>query len=357
MTRLSGSTRRRGATLLVVTLLLSTLLLLAALVIDGARMLMYRDQLRNLADAAVLSAAADLARFRARETATSRVFALRPHHPLLGGDLGTILDQDIVGGRWNPQDRSFLETPWSEAAAVRVRASHTAEWTLGVLAGVTTQSLQRTAIAAVGSQRRSSCMRPMAIPYAALLLRLGRDPTNLAYNLTSDDVRLLAIPAPEVMYNLAQGGNASVPGSFGWIELPPIVSSNKNVHMANQIRPGCVTDPVSVGDTLIAFSGNMSANEVVSALRELCPTVPESNSMLRQCMPAPTVQLPIYDFATGTGTGVRYRVRYIGAFTLRSMDFSGSNSRVGGDLTTLMASTPGGFSPEAGPVRLGGMVQ
>lgn len=347
---------RRGATLVFVVLLITILIMITGMAVDLARMLTYREQLRNLADAAVLSAATDLARFASYETATTRARALRSHNPLLGGSLGTIGSGDIEGGRWDISSGVFTSSPWSEAGAVRVRASHTDDWTLSRVFGVETQELGRTAIAVVGSQTVSTCLKPLVVPYASLLLRVGQSPGDLAYALTVDDIRLLTAPGTQVTFDLAQGSSASIPGTFGWVELPPIVSSNKNIHMANQLRPGCVNDPVTHGDILTAFSGNMSSNEIQTALRELCPTVPESTNMARQCIPAPTVQLPLYDQTTGTGSGALYRVRYIGAMTLRSIDMSGSNSRLTGELTSITATTPRGFSPAPGPIRMAGLV-
>jgi len=345
--------RRRGAVLIVIVLLVPVLVLVAALVVEVGRLLQYRQQLRNLADASALSAAIDLAQYNAESISIDRVNALRPHHRLLTGELASIGPGDVEGGRWSGL---FTPSSWGSASAVRVRVTHTPEWTLARLVSESAPTLSQTAIGLVGSQSSSRCLRPIAIPYASLLVRVGRAASDLSHVLTADDVRVLVDPSLETTFDVAQGGDAAAPGSFGWVELPPRVTSNKNNHMASQIRLGCENDPVRVGDILPAFSGNMNSSVIVDALRELCPTQPASQSLSRRCLPAPTVQLPIYDQTTGIGINVQYRVRYIGVFTLRGLEFTDTASRLSGELTTLAASTAGSFSPVPGPVRKGGLI-
>lgn len=340
---------------MLVAAVLTVLFVLVALAVDVARMRIYRDQLRQLTESAALSAGTDLKLYHTQAVATASALAMRPQNPLMGRDLGTMAAADVEPGRWDAGARSFVQTAWGSASAVRVRASHLATWILGRVMGRSTQLVTATSVVAIGSQRSSRCLRPIAVPYASLLMRVGQSAANLTYRLTAEDVRTLLDPATTVTFSLSQGSGADVPGAFGWLELPPS-SSNKNQQMANQLRLQCVADQVSVGQIITSFTGNMNADVIMDALRALCPTVPTSTSMARTCAPVPTIFVPIFDQVVGTGTSAQYRMRYVGALELRWIDFSGSNSRLGGNLTTLAAPEFGGFSTEPGPVRMAGLV-
>ncbi len=348
----------------MVAIMSTAIFMFAGIGIDFARMFTYANQLKVLTDAAALSAITDLKAGQSEANARGRAIALREKNRVDGNGMATIADADVEPGVWTfgsgCSPACFTPSDWVDARAVRVTARYDASWILARIFGATTRSLTQRSVAALGGQVASSCLKPFAIPYGALLTRVGRLPTDLGHTLTAAEVAMLeSNPAP-IWFDMNVGGAANIPGQFGWVGFPPGIGNNKNAYLGSVIPPGCQASPAAVGNILPAINGSM--NSVTSELGQLCPGTGDSRE--RICTPAPSFEVPIYDLAVSTGnndnvggTKVGYRVKYIGAFTLTETDLKGSNSRIRGRLTSLNGGSSGGFSSFPGPVQTAALVQ
>lgn len=379
---------RRGATIVLVAVCMSLLLGIAALAIDFGRMYMLRTELKVATDAAALSAGRDLrsdsslaaARDHARDVAKSNLIGAK--------DTINVPGDSIIPGTWDFTTKTFTAGNWASATAVRVTGSYTASWMLAKIFGVTTRSLSTTSISALGAASTQNCMKPWAIPYAAVLSAIGQDPTNLSYKLTQADITRLENNRTPINITEATVVSSSVPGNFGWTHFPN-ASSNNNGQPAERAEAvgGCVSDGVSVGDSLPSSQGNTNASVVQAAMYTLCGTTSNGGgngngngngggngngngngngggngngnngtpTSATNCTVDP-VYVPIYGVGGGSGNNGYFIIQYVGAFKLTGYDFGTTPAKITGYLTSV-GGQGGGFKPTLGIVTSSALVR
>jgi len=342
---------RRGGTLVVVAIMFTVLMGISAMALDFSRMYEFRAQIKTLADAAAMSAILDRKAGTTEGTAETKAFVLTPINRVEGSGQATMEAGDIEPVMWHPPTRIANDTPWNVANAVRVAVHYTSNYTLARVFGATSKTLNDTSIALFGSLISSSCLAPIAMPYASILQKLGHvAPYNLSYNLTAADIATLTTPSAEIQFS-GLGNNAapdaSAPGNFGWIDADNSAETNPNTQIANALL-GCTSGNLGVGADPLGLTGQRNSSIIGSAIDILCGAELRGNST--NCdLSRPPILVAIYDAGTGTGSNATFHIKYIGAFKFTRQT---NQNDLWGYLTTTNAAPTGEVSPTPGPVTV-----
>ncbi len=309
--------RRRGATLVLVAILMTVLFGITALAVDFSRMYSFKAELKRLTDAAALSGALDVMNQAPTINETfirAGIETLRSNNKIEVDSLAEILNADISAVFWDFSKDSAYARNFGDpdVNGVRVAARYRTSWSLARFFGANDRTMNDTSVAAFGYINSSACVKPWAIPYSAMLDLLGRDPTDLAHDLTSADLQKLASQDSLIGFKDPQGngeGDINNPGNFGWVDPKPNESGNQNEEIANAIK-GCGADEIGVGDSIPTTTGNRNEPKIKSAIEELCGGA----SMCDQSKPP--ILVPIFEEVYRQGGQAEYIIKYIGAFKL-----------------------------------------
>lgn len=338
---------RRGGTLVVVAIMFTVLMGISAMALDFSRMYEFRAQIKTLADAAAMSAILDRKGGLTETQAENNAFGLIPVNRVEGSGAATMAAGDVTPVTWHPSTRTANDTPWTLANAVKVSVNYTSNYTLARVFGATSKTLNDTTVALFGSLVTSSCMAPIAMPYASILQKLGRDPTVLSYNLTEADIATLKSPSAELQF-MGLGANAapeaSAPGNFGWVDTNS-ESGHSNAQIAAALL-GCTSGNSGTGDDLSGVPGARNANDVRDAVETRCGGPSTCN------MSYPPILIAIYDSGTGTGGTATFHVKYIGAFKFTRWDFHAGDIELYGYLTATDVAPTGEVIPMPGPATV-----
>jgi hypothetical protein len=338
---------RRGVTLVLVALMFMVILGFSALALDAARMYSFNAQLKTLSDAAAMSAVLDLTNGVSKGQAETNAIALASLNHVDGRGVATIAASDITGVSWNFTTRaSGAAGSWNAANAVQVTVHYTASWSLArVFGGSNTKVLNQSTIAAGGSLSTSNCLKPFAIPYAALLAKLSySSPYPMGHDLTNAEVALLDDVTSAIKLTDNDTPGAGAPGNFGWVDVNTTNIGNKNQEIAAAMT-GCVSSGLGVGSTLDGITGVRNAKVVRDAIDVMCGGTSNNGTGTCDATYDP-ILVPIYDSGTGTGNNATFHVKYVGAFKLTRVDSDG----LWGYLTSLHVDPSGTLSSSPGPV-------
>lgn len=338
---------RRGATLVIVAVAFTLLAGLVGMAIDFSRMGLFSAELQTVADAAALSAAIDQHRGRTEAQTETRTYRYRTANRVEGQSLARMDASDIVGVTWNFQNRTQSNaSSWAEANGVKVTAHYTAAWTLGRIFGSSKRELSKSTIAAYGgSITASPCLKPWAIPYAAVLSRLGL-PIVLSHSLTVSDVAMLRQPTAVVRLSTTTTPDPSSPSSFSWVDVN-VRSQGSSGQDVSDAMLSCVSRGVAVGKSLAGVPGSGQSPVVFGGLQQLCAgALSNGQTATYTCSTSlPVVLVPIYDAGSANGGITTFRVRYIGAFKLTAIE----PNAISGYLTSITAPPSGAISDDPGP--------
>lgn len=364
---------RRGAVLVIVAVALVGLVGLAAMAVDFARMYAFKAQLKVLTDAVSIGAMEQWMNGKSLTAATTGALALQENNRIEGNHRADNTTVEFgywiassTGGEFVP-DASNPTVTSAMIRAARARAQYTTPWSLGRVFGSTTRTLTEESVAAAGSRGLASCLKPIVLPYSAILRSINIATTNLAYQLTPDDVNKLLANTTGFTYTLGDGLNANEPGSFNFIDLELALGnlSNANEEIQITLQPTCLSmRPYAIGDWLQSVPGaRQNSSFAVRGLNNLCLNQPSGNANSGTCVNggAP-VEIAVYDNTTvtdapGGGQNIQYQIRYIGAMKLLSFNFQGSNKDIDAVVTSFPTSLGGGFVPRAGPVTVPAIVK
>lgn len=345
-----GPQPRKGATLVIVALLMTVLMMFAGFGIDFSRMYAYKAQLKVLADAAALSAAADLKNGTTEATANSRVTDLKSVNLVENTEADSVL---IEPGRWDFTNEVFSVTSWSDADAIRATPQYAADWTIARIFGVNSRTLVESSVAAIGSYVSSACLAPIAIPYMNLLRAIDPANTDTSTVLDYDDIRALAQNNTEVQLTGTQDGDGDMlsPGWFALINLGDGNGNNQDVRDAlDNALDGCLVGKViNTGDWIDVIPGTGGYNSNQQRWRDLCDGTPQMTNCQR------IIQIPIVNSWNGaSGTGAAWEVVYVAAIQLTRIVFptgAAKPAEVHGIFTVDTQGGGSGFSQFPGPVQ------
>ena len=369
-TVMRGRRSRQGFTLVLMMLLLTVFIGAAAFATDFGKMYLIRGQLQTAADAGALAgmfwnAMGGTPKIAAVDSARS----LTRRHKV-GTALYDSSTADVAPGNWKDTTACspgpspcFIGNgnDWTDPKvdAVRVIVHFTGTYNFGRYFGFNTRALYDTAVAIRGNSSSSTCVRPWAIPYQALLDVL--DPTlTVTYNLTTDDITWLRnqTTANAIQLKVGSSGGFSPHGEFYAAKLPPALYADGTVgtpwnggndygdglqDTCGQLEAAMIATgsprgaTISVGDFLQPETGN-KVGPTRSAINALCGS--------DVCSPPYKVAAALWDTVkTANPCNGCYHVKYIGSFAITGWD-QGNNAVLG--FFSSMA-TPGG-----GPIPVGG---
>jgi len=382
-TRMPGRLNRRGFTLVVMMLMMTIFIGSAAFATDFAKMYLIRGQLQAAADAGALSGIYLVAQGWKDSTVDSaRAYTAR-HKVGTGSYVGSTAV--VTPGYWKDTTTCTLNTclgfvqngnNWNDdgVSAVRVIVNYTGTYNFGRFFGFNSRALYDTAIAVRGNASSSTCVRPWAIPYQALLDVLypalpHKDP--LTYNLTEADINTLRAmtSAGTISLKVGDAGDLTPNGEFYAAKLPPGQYADGTAgnpwtggsdystgigHTCAQIQALMTATgssrgaSISVGDYLKPETGNM-VGPTKQGIDDLCGS--------DTCNPPVKVAAAMWDgiFDVTHCTGC-YRIKYIGSFAVVGWDQP--NKSVTGYFTSMAVqggSSGGGAGGPPGPAQWTGL--
>lgn len=378
--RASGTRVRRRSILILVAILTGVLLGVAAFAVDFGRMYLDRAQVHVSADAAALAGAERLLHLAPTRAADSAVRYGQLN--LVENATPTIGGADVVPGRWDFTSRTFTATgSWTSPStnAVRATSRFTAQYLFGRIYGFNTKLRSATSVAAVGYASRTPCVRPMVVPYQALLDMLfppaGSQSSATHPSLDTADVRRLAQLTVANEITLAGKGNGPLgSGTFGGVRLPPIQyadggagspwnnSSNNWEYglgvtcdsLAQRVESYGGRPTIGVGDQLAEDNG-VATSAQSAGVERLCnnegggtvPASPKNNASFRCVNPVP-VKVAVSEALVGG----RFVVKFIGVFAVTGYT---KNTGIRGYFSSV--GSTGTFSGTPSPVKAIALVQ
>jgi Flp pilus assembly protein TadG len=261
-----------GAVSVIVALSLVVLLGFGAMAVDVSMMYAEHTQLRNGADAASLAVAQTCAKYPTNVGCTSpSTLAASMANSNASDKLSNVRSVD-------------LKTPNAVTVTVGAQeAGHTPNHVSLFFArvlGINTAEVTASSTAKWGVPSKGPVILPLAIPSCRLDLTSGS---------TSGSVQVLKQDVNDC------GG---IPGGFGWIDVPDAKKCDLT------LRAGASTD------TGVWFTSNTGASTP-----PLC-TAADFSQMNDQ-----TVLLPLYDWASGTGSSGKYYIKGFAAFHITGYQF------------------------------------
>jgi Flp pilus assembly protein TadG len=343
---------RRGGVLVMVAFAMTMLLVVMAFVVELSHLMSVTSELQVVADGAALAAMDGLVLARnGTYTDTGNVTAG------LNKVQGSAATVTYTYGNWNNATATYTTPATSFASADAVQATATAtgaHFFFGLLGANATFSLTRRGTAwAGGSVRSSSCIKPWAVSYGALLNTIGHDPADTGHVLTQADIAALAANGPSNPISLKSGsgdvtqGGRTFPGAFGAVDFPPVNRGSPehgaSAYQAN-IEANCTADTVAVGDQLLSEQGNM-VGPTEKGVETVCGVSVNGNQSFTCPTPVP-IDVAIFASTTNSGGKPVYIVKYLGSFMLTGYE------KGGGVLGyfSLFAQPGEGFSPFPGPI-------
>ena len=374
---------RRGVTLVLTAFMLTVLIGAAAFAVDFGRMYMYRTQLSAAADAAALAGIWQvLHKEPLPDSAVNQAKYYASRH-LVGTDTVTLDDGDITPGSWPIPSGPFTQLDWTNPGvnAIRVvtrtRTAATQNYTFGRVLGLTSHTVLDTAIAVWAYVGKTSCIRPVALPYQALLDQLTKDDGVVrdaaTYTLTDADVIALrnAGLADTVQLRVTDEGGSPVNGNFYGIQLGPYqyadgTLGNPNTGMANfdtDLGGPCSGESyqgdVGPGDWLAPENGEGGTN-IPRGIGQLCNVTIQGNSTTLCPAPYPEIKVVLWspNPITPAGCSNCFYAKVIGVFAVTgyvSVPGHTSPDGVKGYFTSLPSS--GSFTNVPTPITKTGLVK
>jgi Flp pilus assembly protein TadG len=373
--RRSGGKRlknRRGFTLILTVLMMAVMIGAAAFAVDFSRMTLFRAQLQTATDGAALSAAirirdGDLSNPNAIiDTATN----YGNRHPVENTTV-TVNPGNVILGNWTPGG-GFV-TPATDTTAVRVSASYNANYGFGRFFGLTSHTVNAVSEAAVGHVGATTCIRPVAVPYQALLDQIyppAGTKDAASYNLTESDIDLLkaATSASAALLKAGDAADSPTSGSFYLMQMGPYMYSNGTIASPGPdwgggglnggfpLRFGgnCSNSPWTVGpgDWLMGKQGNASG-PTQSGFEQLCGITISGNGDFT--CPAPienrSIKVAMWSVADAGVCSPRcFKVKYVGVWVVTAYRKSPST---GDGIFGYFSAMPsdGSFTTVPGPLE------
>jgi Flp pilus assembly protein TadG len=353
-----GRWNRQGFTLVVMTLMMTVFIGAAAFATDFGKMYLIRGQLQTAADAAALAGMFEVAMGNGSiGLASAQAYGAKHKVGATFYPAGSVVANP---GTWNGTTFTPNGGNWTTAnpTAVQVIVNYTGTYTFGRFFGFNTRTLYDTAVAIRGGVQSSTCVRPWAVPYQALLDVL--DPTlTPAYNLTTADINTLRAmtTANNITLKVGTAGGYTQHGEFYAARLPPKYYADGTLGATwtggndygdgiggtcGQLSTlmtatGAVRGAtVSVGDYLEPETGN-KAGPTGSGINAMCGG--------DICNPPHKITVALWDNKVTTPCDC-YRIKYLGAFAITQWRGPPDNEVLG--YFTAMA-TNGAITGTGGP--------
>jgi Flp pilus assembly protein TadG len=329
------------------------LMVMAVLAVDFSRVVSQRNEIHTAADAGALAGAVQLLQTPTSTEAadTAVVYAQQnivPSAPTPTAELGF----------WNDAASSF-NSGSSEPNAIRVRTQRGTNYLIGSLVNLLPATMRRTSVAwATAPVVETPCVRPWALPYDTLLIRLGiSDPDHVLD--AGDLVELMRLPIASRRVTLKLGANNPGPvnGNFNAVVVPSYWQASKNAYRSPRPQPGAneyrdrisatsCPDLVGVGDSLDTEPGNM-AGPTLEGTDALCAQFGGVFGNGCGTSGAP-IKIALYGADRVNGRDP-VKVRAIAGFVLESIEHGSGHGLSKGEVTGYFT-----VLPSTGPVASSG---
>jgi hypothetical protein len=359
----------------------------AAFATDFGKMYLIRGQLQAAADAGALAGIYLVSNGWKDSTVDSaRAYTAR-HKILTSAYVGSTAA--VAPGIWRDTVACAAQSPplptpcflgngnnWNDPKvdAVRVIVNYTGTYNFGRFFGFNTRALYDTAVAIRGNATTSTCVRPFAIPYQALLNVLyptavpPKDP--LTYSLLPSDIetlRNMGIGA-SIPLKVGTAGDLTPNGEFYAAKMPPGQYADGTAgnpwsggndyrdaigHTCAQLQALMTATgsskgaSIGIGDYLKPETGNM-IGPTKQGINDLCGS--------DTCSPPVKIAAALWDgiFDVTHCTGC-YRIKYIGAFAVTGWDEPSKS--VTGYFTSMAVQGSGGAGAGGppGPAQFTGL--
>ena len=331
---------RRGFTLVLTAFMITLLLGAGALAIDIGRMQYYRTVLQASADAAALAGAKSLMN-GSFSTASADMATYAAKYSIQGT---TVTNYSTIPGDWSPSG-GFVAGSWDEnARAVRDSVSYNGSFMFGRVFGLTNKTLHAGADAIVASVGATTCVRPLGVPYQAMLNQLYADHSHstlqsaATYTLADTDIVDLrssttltqlkvtdatASPDPSAgtFYLLQMGPYAPSAGTPLYTPSPDWGGNSVNGGFPSRFSGECSNSPwtVTVGDWMQGKQGNVNG-PMQSAFDDMCHTHITGGSGTYMCtvqVPLRTIKVALWSVQNSSICSPRcFQVKYLAAFVI-----------------------------------------
>jgi hypothetical protein len=367
---------RRGVTLVLMAFMLTVLIGSAAFAVDFGRMFLYRSQLHTAADAAALAGVVQIAKKDPASAQDSAVAFADKHN--VGAIAVSLSPADVVPGHWTLAG-GFTTTTWVDPLvnAVQVTTRYTGIYGFGKILGLTSHDVSATSQAVFAYAGKTTCVRPVAIPYQSLLNQIygvdasGNPIEPVTHDLTDSDIASLQAAGPAAAVPLKLGDNATQ-GNFYIVQLGPYAHDDQiplspsptfggNNIFADRFGGDCSNSPWAMGpgDWLQGKTGDANG-PTEAGYQELCG-ITINNPGTYGC-PAPllTRSIKVAMWATeddGVCSPRCFHVKYVGVFVVTQYTKSSgtSNDGITGYFSTL--ATTGSFSDSPSPIQRIGLIK
>ena len=375
---------RRGVTLILTAFMLTALIGSAAFAIDFGRMYWYRAQLSTATDAAALAGAFQILKKKTPLEDSVKALAVSFAGKHVVGVTAVVLDPNsVTPGNWKPtQTPNFQARNWTDADvnAVQVATQYTASYGFGKVLGLSTHVVRDTAQAVMAYVGRTTCLRPVALPFQALLDQLtahdgvARDAAT--YSLTDADVTALknAGVADAVQLRVTDEGVSPVSGNFYGIQLGPWqfadgTAGNPNTGMSafdTDLGGPCsgesYTGDVGPGDWLSPENGEGGSN-IPKGIAQLCGlsnSDVNGNKTVACPTPYPEIKAALWapNASPPAGCSNCFYTKVVGVFAVTGYHSTAGHTSGDGVIGyfTAMPSS-GSLSATPGPIQKVGLVK
>jgi Flp pilus assembly protein TadG len=357
---------QRGFTLILMTFMFTVLIGAAAFAVDFGQMYVLRAQLHAASDGAALAGAQRLMSNAPSEASdTAIAYAAKDS---VGKTAIVMAAADVIPGNFT-FGGGFVPTvggSWTTADAIKTTARFTGSYGFGRFFGFSTKSLTATSIAAVGSIGATACIKPVAIPYQALLDQIyppgSKDPS---WNLTPDDV--IRLQGPHTPTELKLGTDA-VQGNFYLINMGPYSHADQvplvpgptwggdNIFVDRFASNGSCSMMIAPGDWLQGKTGN-AAGPTEQGVEQLCGITISGNGNF-PCPNAMKIKVAMWGVENDAVCTPRcFQVKYNGVFVVTGFSkYTGTTPDGLWGYFTDMASD-GAFTTVPGPLLKIALVQ
>lgn len=372
---------RRGVTLVLMVFMLTVLIGSAAFVVDFGRMYLYRTQLHSASDAGALAGIYQVL-LKAPLTATDSAQSVA-NRQAVGPTMVSLAAGDVIPGTWLPdRNPQFVPTTWTDPGldAVEVTTRYTSDFGFGKIFGLTNHQVTATSQAVMGYVGATTCVRPVAIPYQALLNQIyppdpvtGAPTMGVDHDLNDWDVQQLKDAGPEKAVSLKLGTDATQ-GNFYIVNLGPYshadqvpLSPSPNFGGMNvftdRFGGDCSHSPWTIGpgDWLQGKTGNADG-PTASGFQELCGVSVQGPGTYQCTNPSSPddVKIKIAMWATENDavcTPRCFQVRLIGVFVVTGYTKSatGTDDGIAGYFSSIPSS--GTLSMTPSPIQKIGLVK
>jgi hypothetical protein len=372
---------RKGVTLVLTAFMLTALIGSAAFAIDFGRMYWYRSQLSAASDAAALAGAYQIMMKKSPLEDSTKALAVSFAGRHTVGVTAVVLDpNDVVPGQWTNGGGFSPLGNWADPAvnAVQVVTRYTASYGFGKVFGLSTHVVRDTAQAVMAYVGKTTCVRPVALPYQALLNQLtlhdgvARDAAS--YTLTAADITTLtnAGASDAVELRVTDEGVSPVNGNFYGVQLGPYqyadgTAGSPNTGMANfdtDLGGSCSGESyqgnVGPGDWLSPQNGE-GGNNIPNGIGELCGLGNINGNRTVSCStPYPEIKAALWapNASTPAGCSNCFYIKVVGIFAVTGYHSTAGHSSgdgVIGYFTSIPSS--GSLSTTPGPIKKIGLVK